>query len=152
MRLAVMMTFVLAVAGAAAGAGPQRTPQVARALYAGGLGPPFPGTNNRETHVRVEEALNRWIRANGCVTTPRTVETRQGRPGTPSAAHTATRVVWSPCKGGAEVVHWRLTGGGHGWPGRPAGTGLRERLVGPATDILNASEEAWAFASRFRLR
>jgi polyhydroxybutyrate depolymerase len=122
-----------------------------RALYDGGLGPPFPGTNNRVTHVAVEDALNRWIGANGCVQKPLTVETRRGREGAADATHTATRLVWSPCQGGAEVVHWRLTGAGHGWPGAPAGTGLRQSLVGPPTTIVDAAEEAWAFASRFRL-
>jgi polyhydroxybutyrate depolymerase len=63
-----------------------------RALYAGGLGPPFPGTNNRETHVAVEDALRRWIDANGCNRTPRTTETRKGRAGSAGAAHTATRL------------------------------------------------------------
>lgn len=122
-----------------------------RALYEGGLGPPFPGTNNRVTHVAVEDALNRWIDANGCVQKPRTVETRRGREGTADAQHTATRLVWAPCEGGAEVVHWRLTGAGHGWPGAPAGAGLRQSLVGPPTTIVDTAEEAWAFASRFRL-
>jgi polyhydroxybutyrate depolymerase len=122
-----------------------------RALYGGGLGPPFPGTSNRETHVAVQVALDRWIRANGCATAPRVGETRSGRAGSPDASHTATRLAWSPCRDGAEVVHWKLTGAGHGWPGQARG-GLREGLVGPQTTIIDAAAEAWAFASRFRLR
>jgi polyhydroxybutyrate depolymerase len=121
-----------------------------RALYGGGLGPPFPGTNNRETHVAVEDALERWIRANGCEPVARAEETRTSPAGN-DAAHTATRLVWSPCKGGSEVVHWKLTGAGHGWPGG-SGSGLSERIVGPATSVVDAAAEAWAFASRFRLQ
>jgi polyhydroxybutyrate depolymerase len=120
-----------------------------RALYGGGLGPPFPGTTNRETHVAVETSLNRWIQANGCDPTPRIVETRKGRAGEKDATHTASRLVWSGCKGGSEVAHWKLTGAGHGWPGGPGGLG--ETLVGPATTVVDAAAEAWAFASRFRL-
>jgi polyhydroxybutyrate depolymerase len=123
-----------------------------RALYDGGLGPPFPGTNNRETHVAVEDALRRSVEANGCPRTPRTTETRTGRAGAPDGAHTATRLVWSPCRDGVEVVHWKLTGAGHGWPGRSGFDGMRETLVGPATTLVDAAAEAWAFASRFERR
>jgi polyhydroxybutyrate depolymerase len=121
-----------------------------RALYAGGLGPAFPGTNNRETHAAVEDALDRWIRANGCEGGPRTDETRTSPPSN-GVVQTATRLVWSPCKGGTEVVHWKLTGAGHGWPGG-SGSGLPESVLGPATNVVDAAAEAWAFASRFRLQ
>ena len=120
-----------------------------RALYAGGIGPPFPGTNNRETHQPVEKALDQWIRVAGCTEPPKTAETRRGRAGTREATHSATRLVWS-CGSGVEIAHWKLTGAGHGWPGntRP---GLAQAVVGPATTIVDAAEEAWKFASRFRL-
>jgi polyhydroxybutyrate depolymerase len=121
-----------------------------RALYQGGLGPPFPGTNNRETHQPVQKGLDDWIRVDGCGTTPSTAEIRRGRSGTSEATHTATKLVWSGCKGGVEVVHWKLTVAGHGWPGRER-DGLAEALVGPHTSIVDAAEEAWKFVSRFRL-
>jgi polyhydroxybutyrate depolymerase len=121
-----------------------------RALYGGGLGPPFPGTNNRETHAAVEEALERWIRANGCPASARTEERRTSPAGN-DAVHTATRLVWSPCNGGSEVAQWKLTGAGHGWPGSQ-GSGLSESIVGPGTNVVDAAAEAWAFASRFRLQ
>jgi polyhydroxybutyrate depolymerase len=122
-----------------------------RALYGGGLGPPFPGTSNRETHVAVEEALDRWIRADGCAGEAQTAETRSNTASN-GAVHTATRLVWSPCKAGTEVVHWKLTGAGHGWPGGPGSSGLPESVLGPATNVVHAAAEAWAFASRFRLQ
>jgi poly(3-hydroxybutyrate) depolymerase len=46
------------------------------------------------------------------------------------------------------VEQLRLTGVGHGWPGVEVGW-LRRRIIGPDTTLVNASEEAWAFASRF---
>jgi polyhydroxybutyrate depolymerase len=120
-----------------------------RALYGGGIGPPFPGTNNRVTHAPVQAALDQWIGRNGCPTTPTVAETRTGARRSSDASHTATRLVYGPCTSGAPVVHWRLTGAGHGWPGGPA-TG-RERLVGPHTTVVDAAEEMWRFVRDFSL-
>ena len=119
-----------------------------RALYAGGLGPPFPGTNNRVQHQSVQAGLDRWIKHNGCRTVPDTAERRSGRVGTDNANHTAIKLVWRGCRNGVEVAHWKLTGVGHAWPGgtRPA---AGERLVGEQTTIVRAAEEVWAFVSRF---
>ena len=113
-----------------------------RALYAGGLGPPFPGTNNRVFHQPVQVGLDRWIAANKCRTRPDTLETR--REGTVTATH----LVWRGCADGAEVAHWKLTGSGHAWPGDAEPPG-GERLAGPQTTIVRAAEEIWAFVSRF---
>lgn len=118
-----------------------------RALYNGGLGPPFPGTDNRVQHQPVQAGLARWIGANGCPTSADTLEIRRGAVGTPNAGHTATKLVWRPCRDGAEVMHWRLTVAGHGWPGNvpPAS----ELLSGPHSSIVNAGAEVWSFVSRF---
>jgi polyhydroxybutyrate depolymerase len=121
-----------------------------RALYEGGVGPPFPGTNNRETHQPVQKALDQWIRAANCAAVPTTAETLRERPGTREAQHTATKLVWSKCAGNAEIVHWKLTGTGHGWPGNRRG-GVAQEITGPPTTIVDAAEEAWKFVSRFRL-
>ncbi|HEX4999175.1 MAG TPA: PHB depolymerase family esterase [Terriglobia bacterium] len=122
-----------------------------RALYDGGIGPPFPGTNHRETHQPVQKGLDQWIRTDGCNPTPTTTETRRGKPRAADASHTATKLVWAGCKGNVEIVHWKITGAGHMWPGGGRG-GLAEALVGPATSVIDAAEEAWKFASRFHLR
>ena len=119
-----------------------------RALYAGGVGPPFPGTSTRVTHASVEGALGKWIARNGCRTEPAIGETRRGRPGTIDAGHTATRLEYTPCRTGADVVHWKLTGAGHGWPGGPSP--VREQLSGPRTTIVDAAAEIWAFVSKYR--
>ena len=120
-----------------------------RALYAGGLGPPFPGTNQRQRHRPVQEALDRWIERDGCAARPDTLETLHGQAGTPNAGHTATKLAWSPCTSGYDVVHWKLTGAGHGWPGNERAE-VPERLIGPATTIIDAAEEAWRFVRGYR--
>ncbi len=115
-----------------------------RALYEGGAGPPFPGTNNRETHQPVQKSLDQWIRIAGCRPSPVIAEERRG-------THTAARLVWSGCKNNVEVAHWKLSGAGHAWPGAARQGAVLEALVGPATTIVDAAEEIWKFASRFRL-
>ena len=115
-----------------------------RALYGGGLGPPFPMTNVRVLHPPVEEMLARWRRAYNCPDNPRTDVPRRDGPG---GAHTATRMTWGPCRDGSEVVLWKLTGAGHVWPG-----GQRDYLtsvLGPGTDVIDANREMWEFFKRF---
>jgi polyhydroxybutyrate depolymerase len=114
-----------------------------RALYAGGLGPPFPLTRHRVMHVPVESVVQRWVDHDGCAKTPRTDAARHAQ------GHSATRLTWSACPDGGEVVLWRLTGAGHVWPG-----GQRDflvRLLGPGTSVIDANQEIWGFFRRFSL-
>jgi polyhydroxybutyrate depolymerase len=115
-----------------------------RALYAGGIGPSFPGTDVRSSHRPVEEGLERWRRHNGCSPQARSVERRSGTPGTGGTGQSATLLAWEGCARGGQVRHWRLTGVGHGWPGHrlPA---RREELAGPSTSLVLAAEEIWTF-------
>ncbi len=112
-----------------------------RALYAGGLGPPFPLTRARVLHPGAEERLARWARWNGCAGEPREAELRKWQ------AHTATRFEYRGCR--AETVLWKLTGAGHVWPG-----GVRDylpRILGEGTAVIDANEEMWRFFRRHRL-
>ena len=127
-----------------------------RALYDGGVGPPFPGTDNRVEHQPVMRGLAAWAANNGCASDPRVVDVREGsgaaqrgrrrQPG--GGSQTATHLVYDGCRENGVVEHLRLTGVGHGWPGEGVPR-LRERLVGPGTTLVQASAEAWAFLSRF---
>lgn len=119
-----------------------------RALYQGGEGPPFPGTDNTVIHRPVEDGLAAWRRVNGCAGPPVTGRTLRGGSAGPNAGQTATELRWESCSSGAPVVHWKLTGSGHGWPGQTQRV-LRESVIGPATTLLNAAEEGWRFASAF---
>ena len=114
-----------------------------RALYDGGLGPPFPMTNSRVLHPPVEQQLAKWIAYDGCRATP-TVAKRLAGDG-----NTATKLVYGPCTSGAEVILWKLTGSGHVWPGSSKHF---ERLLGKPTNLFDASEEIWAFFSRTKPR
>ena len=108
-----------------------------RALYAGGLGPPFPFTSTRIGHRAVEPELARWVAHDGCPGEPRVAEHRTAPAGGRDAGHTATLLVRGPCAGGAEVGLWKLTGAGHGWPGGPSQ--LPERIMGPDTNVISAA-------------
>jgi len=114
-----------------------------RAYYQGGLGPPFPLTDHRVMHNAVETELRRWIELDGCPAEPVAVAERREE----ATGHTARHLRWAPCKSGAEVELWRLTGAGHGWPG--AELGRRQKIVGPDTKVILAAEEVWRFLSRF---
>jgi polyhydroxybutyrate depolymerase len=119
-----------------------------RALYDGGLGPAFPFTNTRVLHESVDAMLKKWIAHNGCPEQAQVGETLRGRTGAADAAHTATRHDYAPCRGGTEVVLWKLTGAGHVWPG-----GLQDYLpwlLGPGTTVIDANNEMWRFFSRYR--
>lgn len=117
------------------------------ALYAGGLGPPFPLTGIRSLHRPVESELARWVERDGCPAPAQVEERRVSPPHEGGPAQTATRLVHTPCTTGAEVQLWKLTGVGHVWPG--ADSRIQERLLGPDTHLLDAAEEAWTFLKRF---
>lgn len=118
-----------------------------RALYAGGLGPPFPFTNARVTHRAVEPELARWVAHDGCPAAPREAERRAAPARAGGVPHAAALFVWGPCADGAEVRLWKLTGAGHGWPG--SRSQLSEKLMGPDTTVIDAATEVWRFVSRF---
>jgi polyhydroxybutyrate depolymerase len=116
-----------------------------RALYNGGLGPPFPFTNVKVLHQPVPDALRYWSNRNQCRGEPaekrRIVGTGSNR------GQSAELLDYGPCQGGAPVWHWRLHGVGHGWPG-DGGRGM-ERILGPRTTIIDAAGEGWAFMRQF---
>ncbi len=119
-----------------------------RALYHGGLGPPFPFTKTRIVQPDMDSVLARWIAMDGCPGTPTVAATLVGAADSPDSGQTATRLVWGPCREGTEIVHWKLTGVGHAWPGGEQGR-LEGKFVGRPTHILDANTEMWRFFSRF---
>lgn len=122
-----------------------------RALYDGGLGPPFPIGGGRVLHRAVLDGLNAWIERNGCLDEASVVEERVGEPGSYDDGNTAQKFTWEPCSSGAAVIHWRMGGVGHGWPGSVPPSG-RDDLIGGSTLMISAAEEAWAFFSGHTLR
>lgn len=117
-----------------------------RALYKGGEGPPFPLTNRTIPHEPVMAGIDAWVRANGCEPTPTQGDTVVGDG--PNEGQTMDHLTWDNCDNDVRVEHLRLTGSGHGWPGAEV-TRVMEGLVGERTTLIDASEQAWAFASQF---
>jgi polyhydroxybutyrate depolymerase len=121
-----------------------------RALYDGGLGPPFPLTGSRVDHVAVEKVLSAWASNNGCGPQAVIVETRRWPSAGSSGEHTATLLAYPDCDPGGDVELWQLTGAGHVWPsGTP---GYLERILGPSTGVIDANREMWSFFQRFSSR
>ncbi len=119
-----------------------------RALYHGGEGPPFPATRRTVVHEPVTAGLRFWVDLEGGDAEPVELARRTGtgRDRGQSLVH----IRWEGCSDGGVVEHMRLHGVGHGWPGVRVARPLFRRLLGPPTSMIDASEEAWTFASRFR--
>ena len=120
-----------------------------RALYNGGLGPPFPFTDARTLHPNVEQVLAQWRKFDECPASPKVGPTLKGKSGSPDDGNTATEYAWGPCADDTEIVLWKLTGSGHVWPG-----GERDfypRLLGRGTTLINANQQMWRFFRRFTL-
>ncbi len=120
-----------------------------RALYEGGIGPPFPLSNVRSSHRPVTQGLDRWRRNNGCDAEPAVTAERRGTAGGATAGQTATLIEWEGCASGGSVAHWKMTGVGHSWPGS-SGAAWLEDLIGPSTTLVDAAEEAWRFVAPIR--
>ncbi|HVY05195.1 MAG TPA: PHB depolymerase family esterase [Burkholderiales bacterium] len=123
-----------------------------RALYRGGLGPPYPLTNIRVKHPAVEDVLARWAAFDGCPSQPAVDAPIHGSGG--SSGHTATRMIYGPCKSGVEIVLWKLTGAGHVWPGGASEyidrvLGSQSKILGASTSVIDADTLIWQFLSRF---
>jgi polyhydroxybutyrate depolymerase len=99
-----------------------------RALYAGGLGLPFPLTKSQVFHPNIDQMILRWAKYYGCSAEPTIVDRRKG---SDERAQSATRYVYSHCRDGAEVDLWKLTGAGH---------------------VPAASRKLWSASSVLRLR
>jgi polyhydroxybutyrate depolymerase len=124
-----------------------------RALYDGGLGPPFPGTAIQNQFDPVQEGIDRWVAHDGCRRKPKPGATEHGEAGSADEGETATRITYAPCKQGAEVVLWKLTGSGHVWPGTPIDISGSPRgaVLGEPTNLVDANEVMWEFFSKHPL-
>jgi polyhydroxybutyrate depolymerase len=114
-----------------------------RALYTGGLGPPFPLTKSQVFHPNIDQMILRWVKHDGCAAEPIVADRRVEND---TRGQSATRYVYARCRDGAEIDLWKLTGAGHVWPGGK----LRylTRVLGPGTDVIDANAEMWRFFSR----
>lgn len=123
----------------------------ARAFYDGGIGPEVPWTDRRIEHPAVADLLAFWAELNGCRSEPEIAAELTGEAGTENADQTATKYVYGPCREDAEVIHWKLTGVGHVWPGASHESDFQDVLLGAPTTLIEANEEIWTFFSRHSL-
>ncbi len=115
---------------------------------------PIAKWNGVDGKFSVMDGIDKWVKANGCATKPHDGKTIVGAPGSTSYGETATRVSYTGCRDGAEVVLWRLTGSGHVWPGSPLlGTATTHILtgVGRGTTLINADQLMWHFFLHYSL-
>ncbi len=150
-----LVTAIAAVGGALSVTDPSPSHSVAllhihsvddpRALYDGGEGPPFPGTSRTHVAEPVLPGIETWATINGCDSGPVVQQTLVGTGD--NEGQSVERLVWD-CPTGASVEHLRLAGSGHGWPGTEVGR-IWQSQIGPPTTLIDASEEVWAFVSRF---
>ena len=115
------------------------------------------GVPNKNPALRytVMEGIDKWVKADGCSTTPHDGTTIVGAAGTISAGETATPVTYTYCRSGAEVALWRFTGSGHVWPGAPFNTGPPSTWilagVGRGIVLVDANTAMWNFFRQYEL-
>ena len=98
--------------------------------------------SKREFSLSAEECARWWAEKNGAAKEPK-VEPLENR-----SADDGTTVERWTFAGDAPVVFYKIAGGGHTWPGMPAGT---EKLLGKVCRDVNASETMWEFFSKHAL-
>lgn len=99
--------------------------------------------------IPVMDTVAFWRKANGC---PAQAKESQAPDRDPEDGMRTDVFTWAPCKGGSEVVFYKMNGAGHGLPGRSrVKSEVAERLGGKSSNDFDSSEEAWAFVKRFSL-
>jgi len=101
---------------------------------------PYAGGGAPYWQYGIEAALARWAELNQC---------RQGPQVIPVTEH-VSKVNYFACRRNAQVVLYRVLGGGHTWPGSEAFIPL-EPFLGPVTFEIDASELIWGLFAEHRL-
>lgn len=82
-----------------------------------------------------------WAKHNKC--SPDSTDQRIGE---------VTEFSWTGCSQDADVDFYKVTGGGHTWPGTdPTVAGFTESFLGKTTQDVNANDLMWQFFSRYEL-
>jgi len=98
--------------------------------------------SKREVSLGAEDCVRWWAEKNGCAKDPK-VEKLEDK--APDDGTTVERWTYA---GSAPVVFYKILGGGHTWPGMPAGA---EKVLGKVSRDVNASEVMWEFFSKYSL-
>jgi len=106
--------------------------------YAGGPSPVrFVANAQALPFQPVEKSVDFWVKANGCTTAP-----------VASPAGEVQTKDWTGCKGGSEVLFYRLASATHSWPGAVVPEGATRMLEMAPYDAVNATNVAWDFFKR----
>ena len=92
-------------------------------------------------NVSVNQVLTHWRTANECPSTA----VIENLPDLVAEGSTVQKQTWGPCTDSTEVLFYKITGGGHSWPGSVGTTGS-----GNTNRDISASYEIWKFVSRFQ--
>jgi len=95
----------------------------------------FHGTADNIALFNAEIAVSDWVEINGCKKTPMTRKISKD----------VTQISYSGCKGNAEVVFFRINGGGHTWPDSPIADSFEKLGFGKTNKDINASNLIWSF-------
>lgn len=102
---------------------------------------PYEGGGSRRMRITFPDIatwVEHWARRNGC----------RPEPLASQPAADVTRLEYAGCTSDASVVHFRLLGTGHVWPG---GEGQPASWLGTMPGGFDAASELWAFYERHRL-
>ncbi|MPQ96813.1 polyhydroxybutyrate depolymerase [Modestobacter sp. I12A-02628] len=97
---------------------------------------PYQGNADLRWGYTTPVAVQTWARLDGC---------RRGPEATQVSEH-VTELSYTTCAGGAEVTLYRVSDGGHTWPGSDV------PAQGPVTQEIDASQLLWDFFEQHRLR
>ena len=86
-----------------------------------------------------DAAMKFWAKKNGCATSPTTVEPR---PAVSDGTY-YTLYQYKNCRNDTAVFYYVVHGMGHGWP--PKGGEVSERVSGPTSQNINATDVIWEF-------
>lgn len=106
--------------------------------YAGGPSPVgFVAKAQSRDFQPVEKTVDFWVKADGCT----------GGPAASPAGEVQTKG-WTGCRGGSEVLFYRLASATHTWPGAKAPEGAVRMLEMTPYDAVDATDVAWTFFAR----
>ncbi len=105
----------------------------------GGIPTTLTGREMGKAKPPVIDSIERWAEMIGCPQEPVSIDAPEG----------VTAVRYGPCADGAEVRFYTVADCGHTWPG--GRSLLPERVVGPRTDRLDATDLIWEFFCEQRL-
>lgn len=91
----------------------------------------------------IDTTVQYWVQKNGCPTSP--VSTAIPNTSIIDLC-TVEKFYYGPCDAGSEVVFYKITGGGHTWPGA-----IPIPVLGNTNQDFNASGEIWNFFRKYSL-